>query len=110
MIGELVPDEDGVPGLSMSQSTIASTQDSFMSTSSSTVAGANKKRCYEEEIEGDMDAYFDEVEADDERVTARVIAKPRLGLRKGFTDAVLAAEGEDFEDANFLAPMDVDGV
>lgn len=109
-------DEDGqgMPGLSWSQSTLSSTQDSLHSGSFASGVGGSKKRSFEEEMEDDMDTFFDEVEGREEGVlpsTRRVIAQPKRSLRKAATVAGIVGEsGEDFDEAAFLAPMDVDGV
>ena len=68
---------------------------------------ANKKRTYEEDIEDDMDEYFEDVNTE---VTTRRIAKAK-GWYRGVTgeNMVKAARASvDFEEAGFLAPMDVD--
>ena len=95
-----------MPDLSMSQTTIPSTQGSFMSLSSDT--SANKKRTYEDDIEDDMDDLFENVETE---VTERRIAKLKSSHRRmaeGGAAVRAVAAGFDFEDAGFLAPMDVD--
>ncbi|TKA63902.1 hypothetical protein B0A55_10943 [Friedmanniomyces simplex] len=109
---EEVGDVFDVPGLTASHQTISSTQGSFTSLASSNGA-PSKKRTFEEEIEGDMDAFFDEVDAMDTTMAGRVIARPKASFRRAATDEKMpAVDGEDFEDedAAFLAPMDVDGV
>ncbi|KAK5685329.1 hypothetical protein LTS10_003407 [Elasticomyces elasticus] len=65
-----------LPGLSTSQSTFSSTQNSFMSPTSSTIP-PTKKRTFEEEIENDMDAFFDGVDQMDSAPRPRAIARPR---------------------------------
>lgn len=105
-------DEDGVPGLMWSQGSLSSTQSSFMSMSS-TPSAPSKKRGYDEEVEEEMDAYFDEPEAaglfsQQAIPSARPLAKmkgtpaQRGGVRIFGTD--------DFEEAGFLVPdgMEVD--
>ena len=52
-----------MPGLSMSQNTVPSTQGSIMSNAAPELSN---KRSYEEDIEQDLDAYFDEVEAEEQ--------------------------------------------
>jgi hypothetical protein len=100
---------DGTPGLSFSQRTISSTQGSFASVVSPTVAQGNKKRTYEEEMEEEMDAFFDEAEIIDPVPAGRTFAKPKASMRRAVSDGVmLESGGSDFEDAAFLAPMDVD--
>ncbi|WPH03460.1 Hypothetical protein R9X50_00634000 [Acrodontium crateriforme] len=92
-----------MPAFSLSQDTIYSTQDSFMSTSSQMTS---KKRAYEDEIEDDLDAYFNTVEAIEQ--ADRPIAKPRAMLHKPTTlDRFVFASGpDDFEEAAFLAPVE----
>jgi hypothetical protein len=104
--------EMDVPGLSFSQSTFVSTQENFTSTGS-----GSRKRSYEEEAEEEMDAFFDEVEAEegfeeltsrDERPIARM--KGRSAKAKVEVGGPVRVFGEnDFEEADFLAPMEVDG-
>ncbi|EME86342.1 uncharacterized protein MYCFIDRAFT_84488 [Pseudocercospora fijiensis CIRAD86] len=97
-------DNEGMPSLSMSQSTIPSTQSSSMSTSSSLGA---KKRTYEDEAENDMDAFFDESEdaVAQEPDALRPIA--RMKCRTGKNNAQILNDNGDFEEAPFLMPMDV---
>lgn len=109
--------EEGLPGLSWSQNTMASTQNSLLpATSAATGFGVeadSKKRGYEEEMEEEMDAFFDDVDADEAAapaVTRRPFAKLKGSSRKsGYrpSTASTAVPG-DFEEAQFLAPMDVD--
>lgn len=76
----------------------------------STSAIESRKRTFEDEIEDDMDALFDEMESSDAAVVhGRTIAKPKASLRRAATNglAIRANEG-DFDDAPFLAPMDLD--
>jgi hypothetical protein len=78
--------------------------------SANPVAQARRKRTFEEEMEDDMDAFFNEEEDDLGSVPAgRTIAKPRSSVRRAVSDGImLDGGGGDFEDAAFLAPMDVD--
>ncbi|CAG8575500.1 9255_t:CDS:1 [Scutellospora calospora] len=101
---------NSMPGLSMSQSSVASTPGSSVSCVASKTAN---KRSYDDEAEDDVDAYFDEVEAEEQTapVEARRIAKLKNSPRKqaagrvaGF-GSTIAVEG-DFEEAAFLAPME----
>jgi hypothetical protein len=102
---------NSVPGLSMSQSTIPSTQSSVVS---SMDPQTSNKRSYAEEIEDDLDAYFDEVDAQEPMtpVEGRRIAKLKNSSRNqtiagtGFYTAV-GSDG-NFEEATFLAPMETD--
>lgn len=102
-----------VPALSISQATVVSSQGSLISRSLS--AGiSSKKRTFEEEIEEDMDNCFEEVEALDEAIVCRQMSRSKANLRKPAADGLLVAGSSagDFSDADaeFLAPMDVDGV
>jgi len=99
-----------MPGLSLSQGTIASTQGSLSSFAADHVSGT-KKRTYEEEGEEDMDTFFDEIDTEEQQssVAARRIAQPRGMLKQAATAGRVAIADDDFEDAAFLAPMHVDG-
>jgi hypothetical protein len=114
MRGSGVFGEDGmeVPGLSMSQDTLLSTQGSFAS--SRTGEAASRKRTYEEETEDEIDAFFDEIETEEveERQMVqgdRPIARMKRSSNKASMGGPVRIVGEnDFEEAAFLAPMDVD--
>ncbi|KAK4902286.1 hypothetical protein LTR27_001189 [Elasticomyces elasticus] len=81
--------------------------ESFMSPTSSTIP-PTKKRTFEEEIENDMDAFFDGVNQMDSAPRPRAIARPKTSLRRAASDHVrIAVDGEDFDEAPFLV-MDVD--
>ena len=73
----------------------------------------SNKRSYEEDIEEDLDAYFDEVEAEEHMVPVqgRRIARLKNSPQKQFNGGVgvyTSAGGikGDFEEAPFLAPME----
>lgn len=74
----------------------------------------SNKRSYEEDIEEDLDAYFDEVEAEEQMapVEGRQIARLKNSPRKQANGGVDVyspsgvAVAEDFEEAPFLAPME----
>lgn len=76
---------------------------------------ASKKRSYDDEAEEDMDAYFDELRAEDQMapVEGRRIARLKGSPQKqaigdiGVYNSTGGVEG-DFEEATFLAPMDPD--
>ena len=104
-------DDEAVPGLSMSQSTLPATQTSFLSFTSKQ-SRTTKKRGYEEEIEDDLDAYFDEVEdlksaeqlsSHSERPFARMKGS---GMKAASEGPVRIVGEDDFEEAAFLAPLD----
>lgn len=104
-------DEDVLPGLTTSQSTIPSTQGNFVSTTSS-ASGSSRKRTHEEEIEDDLDAYFD-VDVATEPAAAsmpggvRPMARMKPSLRKAGTDGMVRVVREDdFDEAAFLVPPD----
>ncbi|KAK4542668.1 hypothetical protein LTR36_006240 [Oleoguttula mirabilis] len=99
---------DAVPALSMSQNTLASSQNTFLFTPPSDV-GVSKKRTYEEEIEEDIDAFFDEVDNPATTRKTRVMVKAKASLRRAATaPGIGTVDAGDFDDASFLAPMDVD--
>jgi hypothetical protein len=100
-----------MPGLSMSQSTLQSTQGSI---TSNVAPALSIKRSYEEDIEDDLDAYFDEVEAEEQMapVAGRHIAKLKNSPQKQISGGigVYTSTGRvagDFEEAPFLAPMEM---
>ena len=103
-------DAGSMPGLSMSQSSSTS-----MLPLSSSTPKATYKRSYDDDTEGGVDAYFDEVEAEEQKVSVetRRIARLKNSPRKQVAGRVAvfnpAVGGEgDFEDAAFLAPMETD--
>lgn len=101
--------EEDMPDLYMSQST-TSTRDSFYDSSSQPASASTKKRGYEDEIEDDMDSFF--LEDDDigeEPDAMRPIARMKSSSsRKTGTGQVHIVGHDDFEDAPFLVPMDVE--
>ncbi|KAK4504872.1 hypothetical protein PRZ48_002835 [Zasmidium cellare] len=108
MRGQLEEDDD-MPGLSTSQNTIFSTQNSFAASVDS------KKRTFEDGYEDDaedaMDAFFDE--ADDattmptQPIQSRPIARMKTTARKAAPVNTVRVFGEDdFEEATFLVPME----
>lgn len=73
------------------------------------------KRSYEEDIEDDLDAYFDEVEAEEQMapVEARRIARLKNSPHKRTVGGVSVYSSTggvagDFEEAPFLAPMETE--
>lgn len=102
----------GVPELDFSQDTLASTQRSFASSGSPDVS--SRKRTYEEDAEEEIDAFFHEVDAEEAEARRmarddRAIAKMKGPSGKAPVGGPLKVVGEDdFEDAAFLAPMEVD--
>lgn len=97
--------ENTMPELSMSQSTLYSSQGSFMTAEYAGAGlGRMKKRRYEDDTEADMDAIFDELgDMEEERVRARVIAQPRSSSKRATADGVHRGASGDFEEAPFLA-------
>jgi hypothetical protein len=101
---------NSMPGLSMSQSSLASTVPLSFSASKT----ANK-RSYDDDAEDDVDAYFDEIEAEEKNVpvearrTARLKNSPckQVSGRVAVFNSAVGVEG-DFEEAGFLAPMETD--
>ena len=111
----LEEEDMGVPGLIMSQSTLPSTQGSFVSSDSA--QPGSRKRTYEEETEEEIDAYFDGIGADEAAEQQMMREGRRIAKMKGRSDwpgkgrpagAVRVVGVDDFEEAAFLAPMDVD--
>ena len=106
-------DEDEMPDLTMSQYTLPSTQGSF-GANEKAFRSNRRKRTYEEEVEDDLDAFFDDLgDGAGELRVERPIARMKVQGRKGGDAVVQAApaRGFDFEDAVFLVPqegMDVD--
>lgn len=103
--------DEVMPALSMSQSTIPSTQSSFLSQQQTPIK--TNKRSYEDEIEDELDAYFSGVEDEDHEtlIAKRVIAQPKNRMQKapaGSRQVAIVGEDGDFEEAAFLAPMEVD--
>lgn len=107
-----------MPDMTMSQYTLASTQASFDS-SMSAFSFSTRKRVYEEEIEDDLDAYFDGLDndgdSDENRIVyLRPIARLKGSARPAETSVPAPFPGNnDFDDVHFLAPperMDLDGV
>lgn len=113
-------ERDILPSLTVSQDSILSAQGSFMSTRPAAL-GASRKRTYEEEIEEDLDAYFDDewegagVVATDDVRAVRPMARMKQSLQKAATDglaSVNVVRADDFDEAAFLVPpegMDMDG-
>ena len=108
-------EDEGVllPSLTMSQDTIASTRGSFVPITPA-ASRSSRKRTYEEEIEEDLDAYFDDDEWEEpEAVTTndmravRPMARMKASLQKAVTDGgVSVVRGDDFDEAAFLVPPD----
>nr|POE85176.1 hypothetical protein CFP56_67334 [Quercus suber] len=102
--------EDLMPELSRSQSTLYSTQGSFMAAEFAGVElEGSKKRGYEEDVEEDMDAIFDELEHDEDvEIQTRVIAQPRSLLKRSTAAGIPGQHlGQgDFEEASFLNPAE----
>lgn len=94
--------DDDLPGLTMSQSTLFSTQDSVHSAGMPALSGG-VKRTFEEDIEDDMDDYFAQIDQAETAFTTRPLAKPNTAFRRLGAGAM---NGSDFEDAAFLAPVD----
>ena len=92
---------EDVPELTMSQSTLPSTQESLMSVQST----MGRKRSYEEEIEGEMDAYFDEVGSSGSNgLQVPQFDRPMARMRK--SPRIAATHADDFDEAAFLTPPD----
>ncbi|KAI7539415.1 hypothetical protein KC331_g9766 [Hortaea werneckii] len=111
-------EEEDVPGLTWSQETVGSSQGSLMGSGFGMGDGyaglqtESKKRTYDEEMEEEMDAYFEGGAGEAEEmgqvgVEGRKIAKHRGTVGRKGGNVSGGAEG-DFEEASFLAPMEVD--
>lgn len=101
-------DEDGVPGLSFSQATLDSTPNGFV-LEPVALADSSRKRGYDEEIEEDLDAFFDGLDGDDEsRVSEEISRRPIAKMRGGrkVEQAGPSILADDFEEAPFLSPVD----
>lgn len=109
--GGSIADEDDMPDLMMSQSTMSPTQTSF-GINQEAFAGNSRKRGYEEEVEDDLDAYFDLVDCEPTSTLAhRPIARMKQPMKAEVRVQIVGADGNDFEDAMFLRGpegMDVD--
>ena len=99
-----------MPSLSLSQTTLSSTQRSIVSNAA---PGLSNKRSYVEDIEDDLDAYFDEVEAEEQMapIEGRRIARLKNSPYKQAIGGVrvynpTSGVDGDFEEATFLAPME----
>ena len=92
-------------------------QSSFASTAQRSEQCTNRKRTYEEEVEDEFDAYFHAIEQNGPSMEQqgmyadRPIARMKRAPAKARSEGIVKVFGEDdFEDAAFLVPMDVDGV
>lgn len=81
--------------------------------------GGSKKRGYDEEVEDDLDAYFDDVEAlERDECRTQVSNRPMARMKgtkaaNGTGASIAIAIADDFEEADFLSPgegMDVDSL
>lgn len=105
-------DEDDVPGLSFSQRTFSSSQNSLVDLSQQ-LGGSAKKRSYEDDVEDDMDAFFDEADAAEAaaRTISRDIIRPIARMKGSAPEKttennnVRIFDTDDFEEAAFLAPI-----
>ena len=101
--------EEDMPGLSMSQNTIMSSQNSFRAAMLPLSYKAPKKRTYEEEMDDFDDAILDEMEASEGQVAQRM--RPMARMKSTPKNAVQSQGvrifgNDDFEDAAFLVPDD----
>ncbi|KAI7666827.1 hypothetical protein D0864_15370 [Hortaea werneckii] len=117
-VGGAEEDEEDAPGLTWSQETVGSSQGSLVGAGAGIGNGygglqmESKKRTFDEEMEEEMDAYFEggageAAEMERFGVAGRKIAKPRGAVARKGGNGSGGVEG-DFEEASFLAPMDVD--
>lgn len=102
---------DDMPALSISQNTVATSQNSFTASLSHP---ATKKRSrgdeddYERVIEDDLDAFFNDFGSEEPvmATTNRVFAQPRSLGKKAPTAGQVAVVNNDFDEAPFLAPVE----
>ncbi|KAK8204357.1 hypothetical protein M8818_005086 [Zalaria obscura] len=105
--------QDSVPGLSWSQASVASMASVATIPTSWPAPDNQKKRSYDDEIEEELDAYFEREDAVLGAPTSRPIAQPR-GRAKGLVsmngaEPVSTVPGDfDDGDVGFLQPMDTD--
>lgn len=107
-------EEEDVPTLTWSQTTISSTQNGF-----ATPVPASKKRSYEADIEDGLDAFFNDYDFDNAIAPTptttpqlRPIARFKTSRRRAVDDGVVrvvGGDGFDFDsgDAAFLVPDEV---
>lgn len=101
-----------MPGLSTSQNTIMSTQNSFVSRMES------KKRAFDDEYEDDaedaMNAFFDEADDTTATLPKQAASRPLARMKTSAREAAptgnvrIFGDGNDFEEATFLVPMETD--
>ena len=79
-------------------------------TSTADALASTKKRSYNEDIEDELDAFFDEEEEKDMMMqTTRPMARPRGRGKATSTDMIQTLNGDfDDDDAAFLQPMEED--
>ena len=103
-----------MPALTYSQNSAVSSAES-VGGSTVTAGLGTKKRGYDEEIEDELDAFFDEQEEVEHVLPAARVVRPLARLRGkwkvgGSTEMRVGGVDGDFDDGDveFLAPMDVD--
>lgn len=103
-------DSARAPSLTYSQGTIPSSGSSFGSmTSTADVFVSTKKRSYDEDMEDELDAFFDEEEGKDLVMqTARPMARPRGRGKAVSTESMPTVGDFDDDEAAFLQPMEED--
>ncbi|KAH9827422.1 Ribonucleotide reductase inhibitor [Teratosphaeria destructans] len=108
---ENVPPQSSMTAFTIAAPTVSTSASAF---AMSTNIESRKKRSYDDDVEDKMDAFFDGADMEDATASLpqrRPIAKPRASLKRTtFDSGVFMGEDEDddFEEATFLAPMDVD--
>ena len=71
-----------------------------------------RKRTYEDEVEDDMDALFEDMHYQDEglahsSVLSRPIATPKTSRKPALSSQAAMKTSGDFDEASFLTPMEV---
>ena len=98
------------PSLNYSQDTIPSTASSTTSLTATSGPGlSNKKRSYDDDIEDELDAFFDDDVPQAVEPAPRTIARPRPRVKATSSGTLEVVKGDfDDQDVGFLQPMDTD--
>jgi hypothetical protein len=80
---------------------------------SSTCFAGSKKRGYEEDVEDDTDGFWEESIGARPwlgSATGRSVGRRKCSVGRAACDVVKMVDGDDFEEATFLVPMEVEEV